>query len=79
MKIRTVKWYDAIQRRIDSDVLKELLKVSTFISGKDLLAINTTHGKVEELKDVVIIVTEESSDMDTEITVIPKEWVISIK
>ena len=54
--ISTVTWYDAVQKRIDSEALTEIFKVRTFISGKDLLAVNTTYGKVTELKDVLILV-----------------------
>lgn len=79
MKLKTVTWYDAIKRSVDSILLEEFFKVCSFSSGKDLLAVNTTYGKVKELKDVVIVITEESTDSDTDVVVIPKEWVISIK
>ena len=71
-----VVWYDAVQRDIPKEYLKSIPRN---ISGKNLLAINTTYGKVIQLKDVVIIIQEESTEDDSECTIIPKEWIISIK
>lgn len=74
-----VTWLDAVQKKITSEALTEIIKAKEFISGKDMLAINTTYGMVHEFKEVVLIITEESTDGDTEVIIIPKDWVISIK
>ena len=73
-----VKWYDAVQKDIPEDTLIELIKAGKNISGKHLLAINTTYGKAYKLKDVVIVIQEESTDDETQVTIIPKDWVITI-
>lgn len=41
--------------------------------------IKKTYGKAQKLKEVTIIVTEENSDGDVEVTVVPNKWVIEIR
>jgi len=72
-----VNWLDAQQRKIHKDALNVYIK-NKHLSGKELLATNTTYGKVYKLKDVVIVIHEESTDEDTDFTVIPKGWVLSV-
>ena len=79
VKLKTVTWYDACQSKMDKEALAEIIKTSSFISGKDLLAINKTYGKVIELKDVVLVIHEESTADSSDVTRIPKPWIISIK
>ena len=79
MKISEVKWYDAVSKDITKEAVEELKKGGNALSGKDLLSINTTYGEVFKLKDVVIIITEKCTEDDTEVTIIPKDWIISIK
>ena len=75
MKVQKVVWYDAISKKMPKDMI-EILKKDKKLSGKKLLALNTTYGEVIELKDVYIVITEKSTDDDYEITIIPKDWVI---
>lgn len=78
-KLQTVTWFDACQGKVDSELLKEIIKTAPFIDGEDLLAINTTYGKVVELKKVILIIHEESTSGESDVTRIPKGWVKSIK
>lgn len=79
MKISEVIWYDAVSKDITKEAIEEIRKAGKNVSGKDLLSINTTYGEVFELKDVVVIITERSTSDDTGVTIIPKDWIISIK
>lgn len=76
MKIRKVVWMDAVSKTLSKETINSLDKSD---SGKDLLAINTTYGICHELKDVLVITTEESTISDSDVTIIPKDWVISPK
>lgn len=71
-----VIWYDAVQKEISRELLETLNEKS---SGIKFLAVNKTYGKVIKLKDVICVVHEESTHDDTDVTFIPKTWVISIK
>jgi len=70
-----IKWYDACSKTIPEDSLKH---INEHYDGKELLEINTTYGKLfKKLKHVVILITEESSVKETEVTIIPRGWIIS--
>ena len=71
-----ITWYDAISRELENDFIKNINRDS---SGIELLAINKTIGTPILLKDVVIIITEVSSDGKSEVTIIPRNWIISPK
>lgn len=70
-----VTWYDAIQKEVSKELIPTLNKES---KGIKMLAINTTYGEVIELSDTVMVIHEESTDDDTDVTIIPKSLVISI-
>lgn len=74
--ISKVIWHDAIQKEIPKSFIE---KADIHIIGKNLLAINTTYGKIVELEDVVIVIHEESTDDDTDVTIIPKSLIIKIE
>ena len=49
-------------------------------SPKSWLMKRTTYGKLfKENKDVIILIRDQDSEDDCEITVIPKPWVIEVK
>jgi hypothetical protein len=76
-KIECIEWYDACATKYDSDMSKA---VNELQSGKELLAVNKTYGVVKKLlQDVLILITEESTADDTEVTLIPRGWIISPK
>lgn len=73
-----IKWYDACSKEIDEDEFNAIQKLQT--DGKELLVINTTYGKLlKKLKSVVVLINEESTTNETNITVIPRGWIISPK
>jgi hypothetical protein len=78
-KLTTIEWLDANQQRVNNDYL---LGLQSTDSGKDLLVINTTYGKVVKvMKDVVLIVHEETTaeSSGTDITIIPRGWIVTPK
>ena len=76
-KICIIKWYDACSKQASEDELKA---IENIVSGKELLVINTTYGKIfKEFEDVVVIMTEDSTSDTKEITIIPKGWIIPEK
>lgn len=75
-KTNKVIWYDAVQKTLPKEYIKTITKNT---SGKDLLAINITYGKIIKLKDVIMVIHEESTEDDIDVTLIPISWIISIK
>lgn len=71
-----VVWADANSCTLTKDMLQNLKEKD---SGKDLLFVNTTYGKLGKvLKDIVIIIHEESNNcQDLDVTIIPRKWIIS--
>ena len=77
-KIVRVEWMDACQIAVDKSVLDNL---EGYNSGKELLTINTTYGKVyKEFEEVLVILHEETTCSDIlDITLIPKDWIMKIE
>mgnify|MGYP000952689408 FL=1 len=75
-EVIVVKWLDANFSSIKQETLDGLKEKD---SGKDLLFVNTTYGKLGKvLKDIVIIIHEESNNcQDLDVTIIPRKWIIS--
>lgn len=75
-EVIVVKWLDANSSSIKQETLDGLKEKD---SGKDLLFVNTTYGKLGKvLKDIVIIIHEESNNCpDLDVTIIPRKWIIS--
>jgi len=70
-----IVWYDACSKTISDESLK---CINEHYDGKELLEINTSYGKIyKKLKNVVILITEESTVKETEVTIIPRNWIIS--
>ena len=71
-----VEWLDANQSTLQKEFINNLKAKD---SGKELLFINTTYGKLGPvLKDVVVIIHEESNNScDVDVTIIPRKWIIS--
>ena len=74
-KIGYVEWYDAVERILSSEDYKRLL----YSTGQEYLAIKKTYGIIKELEYVILVITEDNSDGEREVTIIPKAWVIDIK
>lgn len=72
-----VEWLDANSNTVSKWFLETLNEKD---SGKDLLFVNITYGKVlKVMKDVVVLMQEESNNCDdVDITVIPKKWIINL-
>jgi len=70
-----IKWYDACSKELNKAEMTALKNMD----GKELLEINTTYGKSIILPDVVVMITEESTDDNTDVTIIPRVWIISPK
>jgi len=73
--LKTVTWYDAVRKELSKEYIDSL---NRYDIGKELLVTNKTYGIVKILKDVVIIIHENSTDGDVEVSIIPKKQVISI-
>jgi len=75
MKFIEVEWKDACSKELETDALKYYEG-----DGTELLETNKTYGKLFKVLDkVIIIITEESSTSNTEITVIPRCWIVKPK
>jgi hypothetical protein len=73
-KLTTIEWYDACSKEATDEEIEAIKKS---LSGKELLVINKTYGKViASLKDVVVVMTEDSTSEKKDITIIPKGWII---
>jgi len=73
-----VEWYDAVDKKLSLEVIDLIEKKS--ITGKQLLAINKTCGRILiKNKDVIIIRYEESTDGDHDFVIVPTVWIKSIK
>jgi len=67
-------WLDACQRTFDEDALEQIKGLE---SGKELLSVNTTYGKIlHEYDDVIAIGTEHSELEGWDVTFIPKGWIL---
>lgn len=75
MKLLKVEWLDACQKDLDTDYIESLT------SGKELLVVNTTYGKLFKVLEHVIIIEHEHSDNKEHIdcTIIPRCWIIKPK
>ncbi len=74
-KIIAVKWYDACSITINQI---ELDSLNNYKAQREYLPIKITYGKVHKIyKDVVVIINEESSFGQYDITLIPRGWIIS--
>lgn len=72
-KIIKVIWKDACSKTLESDIINVL----SSLKGEELLETNITYGKLLILlNDVVVITTEESTTKETEVTIIPRSWII---
>ena len=70
-----VKWYDACSRQFDNEMLESL---SERKSGKDLLAINKSYGRILKVyDDVVVQAYEESTVSPASVSIIPRVCIIS--
>ena len=77
-KIVEVEWYDAVSKNVPNEIIDSLK--SKLITGKDLLAINKSYGKlITKNKDVIIIEYETSTATENDCTIIPVGWVISVR
>ena len=77
-KIVEVEWYDAVSKHVPNEIIDSLK--NKLITGKDLLAINKSYGKlITKNKDVIIIEYETSTAEDNDCTIIPAGWVISMR
>ena len=74
-RIGYVEWYDAVERILSKEDYERLL----YSQGQEYLAIKKTYGIIKELEYVILVITEDNSDGEREITIIPKAWVIDIK
>jgi len=76
-KFIEVSWRDACSTEFDDDSIKHLAEIHR---GENLMPINTTYGKLLKVLDTcVIIATEESTAGKTEVTIIPRNWIITPK
>lgn len=76
-KIECIEWYDACAVQYDADMLEV---VKHLHGGKELLAINSSYGIVGKvLGEVIVLITEKSTVDSTEVTIIPRGWIISPK
>jgi hypothetical protein len=72
-----IKWYDACTKEVDGDFKNVMYQLK---DGRELLATNTTYGKLFKVfENVVVIITEESDTDEEEMTFIPRGWIISPK
>jgi len=68
-----VEWFDAQSATYTQEELSKS-------SDEGLLAINTSYGKlIRNTKKVVVIVYEEGTTDELEVTAIPKSWLLKIK
>jgi hypothetical protein len=76
-KIECIEWHDACATKYDDDMMEAVEHIR---SGKELLAVNNTYGVVVKiLEDIIILATEKSTMDNTEVTIIPRGWIISPK
>lgn len=68
LPFKTVTWLDAVQREVPTEYFEGLTSNSTC---KHLLATNKTYGKIKAVKDTVFIIHEDSTDENTDITIVP--------
>lgn len=72
-----IEWYDACSKKVTGE---EYAAIMNQKSGKELMVINKTFGKVVAVfDDVVVVLTEDCTTGEKEITVIPRGWIIKPK
>lgn len=75
--ISKIIWNDACELEVDKRLLKTIHQLE---DGRELLIQNTTYGKIiKKLKNVIVIMTEESDGKESTMTFIPRDWIIKIE
>jgi len=75
--LHKIIWLDACALEVDKSTLNTIHKLK---DGREMLVTNITYGKiVKKMQHVIVIMTEDSTGKEKDMTFIPRDSILEIK